>query len=291
MQLGPRLGFSWDVFGDGKTAVRGGFGVTKNMIPSSGLISGAANNNPPNQFRPQIFYGTMDTFLSSTGVLFPNNVTSFEWDQKIPTVRTWSIGVQRDLGVSTLLDLAYVGNFARYLSQQRNLNLVPYGARFLPQNADPANPSTPLADNFFRPYPGLGNLDYREYSGISNYHGLQASLNRRFVQGVQFGVSYTWSKSMDYTSGDNGGIPTYQPVDEWVYGLAAFDQQHVAVVNFIWDLPRLSQRRCRWSSEPFSTTGSSRASGRSPAARRPASLWRPLTISTSRAAATERAST
>jgi Carboxypeptidase regulatory-like domain/TonB-dependent Receptor Plug Domain len=240
IQLGPRLGFSWDVFGDGNTAVRGGFGVTKNMIPSSGLIAGAANNNPPNQFRPQIFYGTMDTFLSSTGVLFPNNVTSFDWDQKIPTVRTWSIGVQRDVGFSTLLDLAYVGNSARYLSQQRNLNLVPYGARFLPQNADPANPSTPLADNFFRPYPGIGNLDYREYSGISNYHGLQASLNRRFVQGIQFGLSYTWSKSMDYTSGDNGGIPTYQPVDEWVYGLAAFDQQHVAVVNFIWDLPKLA---------------------------------------------------
>ena len=75
IQLGPRLGFAWDVFGDDKTALRGGFGVTKNMIPSSGLIAGAANNNPPNQFRPQIFYGTLDTFLNSTGVLFPNNVT------------------------------------------------------------------------------------------------------------------------------------------------------------------------------------------------------------------------
>ena len=76
----------------------GGFGVTKNMIPSSGLIAGAANNNPPNQFRPQIFYGTLDTFLNSTGVLFPNNVTSFEWDQKVPTVQSWTLGVQRDLG-------------------------------------------------------------------------------------------------------------------------------------------------------------------------------------------------
>ena len=240
IQLGPRLGFAWDVFGDAKTALRGGFGVTKNMIPSSGLIAGAANNNPPNQFRPQIFYGTVDTFLNSTGVLFPNNVTGFDPEQKVPTVYSWSLGVQRDIGGSTLLDVAYVGNNARHLSQERNLNLVPYGARFLPENADPANPSTPLPDNFFRPYPGLGNLTYREYSGISNYHSLQTSLNRRLVRGAQFGVSYTWSKAMDYTSGDSGLLPTYQPVRDWQYGLAAFDQTHVAVVNFIWDLPSVS---------------------------------------------------
>jgi hypothetical protein len=241
IQLGPRFGFAWDVFGDTTTAVRGGFGVTKNMIPSSGLISGAANSNPPNQFRPQIFYGTLDTFLNSTGVSFPNNVTAFERDQKIPTVYSWTLGVQRDLGAGILLDLAYVGNVARHLSQERNFNLVPYGARFLPQNADPANRSTPLPDNFFRPYPGLGNLSYREYSGISNYNGLQASVNRRFIQGVQFGVSYTWSKAMDYTSGDNGALPMYQPYGAWVYGLAAFDQTHVAVINYIWDIPKASR--------------------------------------------------
>lgn len=241
IQLGPRIGFAWDVFGDNKTALRGHFGVTKNMIASSGLISGAANSNAPNQLRPQLFYGSLDTFVNSTGVLFPANVTGFEWDQKIPTVTSWTMAAQRDIGASIMMDIAYVGNTARHLSQERNLNAVPYGARFLPQNADPANPSTPLNDNFFRPYPGHGNLNYREYSGISNYHGLQASVNRRFQQGIQFGISYTWSKAMDYSSGDNGGLPMYQPYDNWVYGLASFDQTHVAVINYIWDIPKASK--------------------------------------------------
>ena len=241
IQLGPRVGFAWDVTGNNKTAVRGHFGVTKNMIPSSGLIAGAANGNPPNQFIPQIFYGNMSTFLGSSGVLFPANIVGFEWDQKIPTVNSWTLAVQRDLGASILLDVAYVGNRARHLSQERNVNTVPYGARFLPQNADPANRSTPLNDNFFRPYPGYGNLNYREYSGISNYHGLQTSMNRRFQAGFQFGVSYTYSKAMDYSSGDNGALPIYQPYDNWVYGPAAFSQTHVAVINYIWDLPKATK--------------------------------------------------
>src|SRR5678815_5251447 len=85
--------------------------------------------------------------------------------------------------------------------RDRNINLVPYGARFLPQNADPANPATPLNDNFFRPYLGWGNITYNENAGTSNYNSLQVAVNRRFARGLQFGLAYTWSKAMTY--GDN----------------------------------------------------------------------------------------
>ena len=82
--------------------LRGGFGVTKNMIPSSGLISGAANNNPPNQFRPQIFYGTLDTFLDLHAACCSRTTSRRSSGiRRVPTVYSWTLGAQRDLGAST----------------------------------------------------------------------------------------------------------------------------------------------------------------------------------------------
>ena len=241
VQLGPRVGFAFDPFANGRTAIRGGFGITYNMVPSNGSFANPVNSNPPNQFNPEIYYGTLDTYRASTGVLFPNNVTGFERDMRYPSLVSWSLGLQRDLGKGVAVDLTYAGNSGRHLSQQRDLNTLPYGARFDPGNADPTNPTTPLPDNFLRPLPGYGSVTYRESSGLSNYHALQASLNRRYLKGLAFGMAYTWSKAFDYSSGDNGQLPMFRPYDVWVYGLAAFDQTHVMVFNYSWDLPSLSR--------------------------------------------------
>ncbi len=248
LQVGPRFGFAYDLFGDGKTAIRGGFGVTKQTIPSAGNYLGGLHSNPPLQFNPQVFYGSFDTFLNSATVLFPGGVLSHARDGKTPSVYNYSLSVQRDVGWSTVAEIAYVGNLGRHLIMQRNLNTIPYGARFLPQNADPTNPSRALADNFLRPFPGYGDITYVENSGSSNYNALQASVNRRFSRGLQFGVAYTWSKTMDYGSSDRSTLPMYRPYRVWSYGEASFDQTHVLVFNYTWDLPKASRA---WNN-PFS---------------------------------------
>ncbi|MBC8164326.1 MAG: TonB-dependent receptor [Bryobacteraceae bacterium] len=240
LEFGPRFGFAYDVLGDGKTAIRGGFGVSKQAVPGAGSYLWTTRTNPPVQYNPQIFYGNLDTLLSSSGTLFPSSVSALERNPKAGTVMNYSLAVQRDLGWNTVLDVSYVGNRSQHLQQTRDLNTVPYGARFASGNSDPSAPGRPLPDNFFRPFPGYGSITYIENSGYGNYNALQTSLNRRMSQSLQFGVAYTWSKAMDLTSGDNGLLPMYRPYRDWLYGKSNYDQTHVFVFNYLWDLPKAS---------------------------------------------------
>jgi hypothetical protein len=152
-----------------------------------------------------------------------------------------SFSVQQDIGRGTVVDIGYVGSLSRHLFQSRNLNLIPYGARFLAANADPTNPRVPLPDNFLRPFPGYGNINYRENASTSSYHAMQLSMNRRYTHGIQFGLAYTWSKTMDYADNDTSTVATYVNPRVWNYGKAGFDQTHNFVFNYTWDLPRASQ--------------------------------------------------
>jgi hypothetical protein len=240
----PRVGLAYDLTGDGKTALRANVGVFHNTRVS-GNVNWQASRNPPLQLNSQIFYGTMGTLLQSTGSIFPSTLQGFDKSIQTPTLYSYSAGVQRDIGWNTVVDVAYVGSQTRHLLQTVNLNVVPYGSRFLAANQDPTRPGSPLPDNFFRPYPGYGDINFFENNGIADYNALQVQANRRFTRGLQFGVAYTLSRARDYTSAQETGtspgrLPTYADIRDWTYGLSSFDQTHVAVINYTWELPKAS---------------------------------------------------
>lgn len=250
VQWGPRLGFAYDPFGKGKTAIRGGAGILYNMRVSKW---GTTTNNPPAIFTPVTYYGNLATFTQTAGVLAPSNTQTFNVNNITSAIYTISFGIQQDLGHSTLLDVSYAGTLGRHLPQTLGLNTIPYGARFLPRNQDPTNPGKPLPDNFFRPYPGYANITYIDNAYSSNYNALLVSLNRRFAAGLQIGVSYTYSKYMDYTgnsangstsgNGVSSSLPVYLPLRTWSYGLDAADQTHNLVINYSYQAPRLTNNK------------------------------------------------
>jgi Carboxypeptidase regulatory-like domain/TonB-dependent Receptor Plug Domain len=240
----PRLGFGYNLFGNGKTALRGGFGVFHNTRPP-GEIWRALTLNPPTQFNPTFFYGTFDGLqrTTETGNFAPSNVVGIERNGKTPVIYNWTFGIQQDLGFNTILSASYNGSRSNFLIQSRNINAVPYGAQFLPQNFDQTlTGNRALPDNFFRPFPGYGNITYNEYASSANYHALQVQANRRFSKGLQYGLAYTWSKAMDLTDTDGGGVAMYVPTRIWNYGRAGFDQKHNFVFNYTWDVPKIGRR-------------------------------------------------
>jgi hypothetical protein len=240
VQAAPRFGFAYDPTGSGRTAIRGGFTVLKQTVASSGVYLFRTNVNPPIEFNSTIFYSDMNSYTQSAGVLFPSGVNAKERDDKTPTVYNWTVGIQHNIGAGIVVDAAYVGNSGRHLVQSRDLNAIPYGARFLAANIDPTT-GRALPDVFFRPYLGYQSIYYAQNSGISNYNAAQLTVNRRFAKGVQFGAAYTWSKAMDLTDTDGGQVSTFISQRIWNYGRAGYDETHMLSINYIWDLPNASK--------------------------------------------------
>jgi hypothetical protein len=238
--LEPRFGFAYDLTGDAKTALRGGFGIFHNLRPQGSFLRNLTQQ-PPVQLNPRVFYGTMDTLLSTAGATFPSNVRGWEKNIKTPVMYNFSFGVQRDIGWGTVVDLAYVGSLQRHLQVSRNINRVPAGARFLPQNQDPSRPGFALPDTFFRPFPGHENITIDSHDGVANYHSAQLAINRRFSGGFEFGLAYTYSQVKGTANTDGGEVSTYLDPNTRDYGFLNYDQPHVLVFNYTWDIPKATK--------------------------------------------------
>jgi carboxypeptidase family protein len=237
----PRIGFAYDLTGDGKTAIRGGFGVNYNPRNGSGIM-GDLSTNPPVVYNPVQRFGATDNFLDVAGTISPSGFSHvLNRSNEPPVVYNTSLGIQRNVGFDTVVDVAYVGSFGRHIGQTTDINALPYGTRFLPSSLDPTNGNRPYTDDYLRPYQGYGSIKWLQFDGNSSYHSLQVQAIRRFSHGLQFGVAWTWSKAMAYSDGDQGTVSTFASRREFDYGLATYDRTHVLAINYLWSLPRLSK--------------------------------------------------
>jgi hypothetical protein len=256
IQVAPRLGFAWDVFGNGRTAIRGGAGIFYDRFNDDQVL--IHRELPPNTVTRTAVNTTIAELLRSPFRVSPPGVTSIQRDFRPPTVYNWSFGIQQNVGFGTVLDVAYVGNVGRRLLQRRSLNALNYGTRFLPSSIDPTT-NNPLPDNFLRPLPGYADIQYIEMASTSNYHSLQTQINKRFSKGFQFGAAWTWSKAMTIVNGNNDAVNPFLDFRMRNYGKAGFDRTHNFVLNYLYDIPKLSSVWKSPASSGSSTIGSSPA--------------------------------
>jgi hypothetical protein len=272
MMLEPRFGFAFDLFGDGKTLLRGGAGMTHDRFQGDPIYAQVTDNpltsNKANFSTPGLIQNIPT--MSPSSVMTPISVVAWEKSGKVPTVYSYSLGIQHDLGWGTMVDVSYVGSQSRHLSQKYNLNAIPFGYVFTQAAQDPAKYCGESVNrcqvsseagwipkmyvdagyqymgdkaydiNFLRKYAGYADIPYMNWDGDANYNSLQVSVNKRFGKGLSFGVAYTHSKTMT-TSNEDGQWTSIVNPKVYNYTLASWDRPHDVAINYSYDLPKVSK--------------------------------------------------
>jgi Carboxypeptidase regulatory-like domain len=222
LSFAPRFGFAYDLFGGGKTVIRGGYGIFYTLVGGN-LLTRIIGSVPffrgetfdTDRLLPTLTFA--QAFPESTAFPVPD-IIAFPRNPSDPYVQDWSFSIQQQLGRAMVLEAAYVGNRGTHLDINYQANQPPRPAAGAIQQR--------------RPYPLFSTITLDTTVGYGNYHSLQVRAERRFGQGLSFLAAYTLSKSI---------IMAGQSQDPWNLddgkGPAPYDIPQQFVFSTVYELP------------------------------------------------------
>jgi hypothetical protein len=233
----PRVGFAWDVWGNGKTAVRGGFGIHHGLLDT---LDYRLDQTAPFNTAESIKNIAVSNLIITPGtpapagsLISPSNVQP---DIATPAVLSWTLRVEQEISPRTSITVGYVGSHSYHQILSEDMNepvpqVLADGTVYYPSGAQNANPE-------------LANSTSWVSQGVGLYNALEVDVRRSFGNGLQFRGNYTYAKNLDDGSAWNtsvsGNTPAFvefplNPKLDW--GPAATDVREMASVNASYELP------------------------------------------------------
>jgi Carboxypeptidase regulatory-like domain len=233
--LQPRLGFSWDLANDGRSVVRGGFGIYFDQ-PLVGIFLQNAAVNPPLVSQPSVLNARLsDPAAGETPTTrAPTSLIATSDPFVLARTRQWNVGLQRRLYRRGVIDVGYVGSAGDHLIQPVDIN-----------QPQPRDVVAQGSVNRARPYPGYAGITLRQTTARARYHGLLVGFRHEGGRAGTLNLAYTLSRTKTDATNDRDSIDLPQnPLDLGAeYAVARTDRTHVFTINYVYELPFFKNAR------------------------------------------------